>query len=354
MDLEVKMPDLSTTGGDVIVTKWLVNTGESVERGQPLFEVETDKATMEVEAIAAGVLKQQCAVEGASITVGETVAVLEVSRPNSVVSQQRTEKNPAEPTSSTSVLSTQAEISSVIKQQPAQRRGGMFQRNKEAAQSRAAKTEHNPLSESQLAVGRRMQASKQTIPHFYLQTSVNAEPMITRRSSAEPTPPAWDAFFVCAVAKALQKFPQFTCRILGSDFRCEPCDTVGVAVDIDNELHVVPIVEASTKTPEEVSSTIRHLVQELRDSGAPAKLQPADITVTNLGMMQVETFSPIINPPEAAILGIGRITPQAIVVGGAIVVEHRVSVTLSVDHRVANGKSAAQFLGSIIDELESV
>jgi pyruvate dehydrogenase E2 component (dihydrolipoamide acetyltransferase) len=132
-------------------------------------------------------------------------------------------------------------------------------------------------------------------------------------------------------------------------------DAVGVAVDHNGELYVIALTSPATKSPEQISDEIRATVDRLR-AGEPdaRRLHPAAMTVTNLGAANVETFTAIVNPPEAAILAIGKVAPAAVVQDGKVVPQHRVSLTLSVDHRVVNGKYAAEFLGAIVQELETL
>ena len=131
---------------------------------------------------------------------------------------------------------------------------------------------------------------------------------------------------------------------------------LGVAVDVENELYVVPIDTPTEKTVVGISQEIRDYVQRLRDGDAEVRMiKPALITISNLGVANVESFIPIINPPEAAILGIGKVSPTPVAQDdGRIGIENRCTLTLSVDHRVTSGKYASGFLAAIVKELESV
>jgi pyruvate dehydrogenase E2 component (dihydrolipoamide acetyltransferase) len=232
---------------------------------------------------------------------------------------------------------------------------GMFARNRAAAASPLSPA-GVPLTLPQRVAAKRLQESKQTIPHFYLQTSVNAAAMIARREEAKPVVKlAWDAFFVLAVAKAIARFERFRCRLDGERFLPAETDAVGVAVDVEGELYVIPIASPAAKTVEQISDEIRQTVQRLRDGDSEARrIRPALMTVTNLGVCNVESFIPIINPPEPAILGVGRVVPTPVARDdGRISVEHRCTLTLCVDHRVVNGRCAGDFLTAIVNELES-
>ena len=164
----------------------------------------------------------------------------------------------------------------------------------------------------------------------------------------------WDAFFVRAVAQAMGRFDRFARRFERDSLVPAESDAIGVAVDLDHDLFVIPIHGGSEKTVEQISEEIRAAVVRLRSGDQDARrIRPARMTVANLGSCNVERFVPIINPPEAAILGVGRVmlTP-AVLDDGQVAAQHRCTVTLCVDHRVAGGKYAAEFLGAIVEELE--
>jgi pyruvate dehydrogenase E2 component (dihydrolipoamide acetyltransferase) len=211
------------------------------------------------------------------------------------------------------------------------------------------------LSLAARTAARRLQESKQTVPHFYLQTSANAEALLARRAAALPLKLAWDAFFVWAVNRALKAFPKLACRFENEQLLPQESDSIGVAVDLDGDLYVVAVAAAAGQTLEQISAALRTAVESLRrnDSGARCRTRNV-MTITNLGMTGVEAFAAIINPPEAAILAIGKVAPVVVAVDGRPVVQNRVTLTLSVDHRVASGKYAAEFLQHLVAELEAV
>jgi pyruvate dehydrogenase E2 component (dihydrolipoamide acetyltransferase) len=342
MELPMKMPDLATTDSAIKLIRWLVEPGQPVKRGQPLLEIETDKATSEVESIATGILKELRARPDDMVSVGQVIAVFEVA--------------------GASPDSTQVQVPSTAPNQPVPasapapvRSSGLFARNRAAASERViAKSAVAALSSNQRTVGRRMQASKQIIPHYYLQASANAEPMIARRKTAAPKKLVWDAFFVSAVSNALVKYDRMCRRFENDELVISETDAVGVAVDVQDDLYVLAITGPRNKSPEQISDEIRAGVERLKQGDLEARaIRPTNITITNLGASIVESFAAIINPPEAAILAIGRIAPAAVVQEGQVVVQNRVSLTLSVDHRIVNGKYAADFLNAIVREVEA-
>ncbi|MDB6093080.1 MAG: pdhC 1 [Verrucomicrobia bacterium] len=340
MEIEFKMPDLATTDSEIKVIRWLVAPGEAIKRGQALLEVETDKAMMEVESIATGTLKAASVKVGDGIVAGQLIAVIES---DAIAAKPATPPAPAAPGPASAPTHLPA--------------GGMFAKNR-AASAKAA-VESGPaklaLTATQRTVGRRLQESKQNAPHFYLQASANAEPMLRARTAAAPAKIAWDAFFAQAVGRALKKFNRMACRFEADHLVPATTADVGVAVDHEGELYVVALADPSAKSAAEISQELRGKVERLRAGDPEArKLRSAAMTVTNLGATRVEAFTAIISPPEAAILAIGRVAPTAIVEAGGIVAQNRVTLTLSADHRVVNGKYAADFLTEIIRELESL
>jgi pyruvate dehydrogenase E2 component (dihydrolipoamide acetyltransferase) len=351
MRFEMKMPDLSTNESDVRIVRWLVEPGQPIERGRPLLEVETDKATMEVESPVSGVLQEVRSPVDDAVAVGQVIAVLEVEgtapATTSVASLAESRAAPSVAATPVTAKTPVPAAGSAV---------GMFARNRAAAAAPTATSAVGiPLSVAQRVAAKRLQESKQTIPHFYLQTSVNAAAIVARRQAAEPAKLAWDAFLVRAVAKALGRFDRFRCRLDGERLITADNDAIGVATDHAGELYVIPIAGAAAKSVEQISAEIRGNVERLRGGDAEMrKIRPAVMTVTNLGVCNVESFVPIINPPEAAILGVGKVLPQPVVqADGRIGVEPRCTLTLSVDHRIVSGRYAGDFLGTIVKELES-
>jgi pyruvate dehydrogenase E2 component (dihydrolipoamide acetyltransferase) len=148
----------------------------------------------------------------------------------------------------------------------------------------------------------------------------------------------------------------FRCRFDGQRLSPAATDAIGVAIDYNGELYVIPIASPAGKTVEQISGEIRHGAQRIAAGDPEARrIRPALVTISNLGVANVEGFIPIINPPEPAILGVGRVMAVPVVRDdGQIAVEPRVTLTLSVDHRVASGRYAGDFLGAIVKELESI
>lgn len=337
-EIEIKMPDLSTTDSEVTLLRWLIEVGERVGLGQALFEIETDKATMEVESVAAGVLKAIHVQPGERVAVGQLIAQILSDQPSqSQVYREAEAKAPAPP------VTVQAPRASSAK-------ASLFARNKSARQTDSLQS--IPLSPVQRETARRLQKSKLEVPHFYLSRSASAEAMLARKGQSNIL---WDAFFVQAVAKAAGSFERMRYRFDEDKLSRIPGDAIGVAVDIGDELFVVPVEHPLGQSLEQISERIASHTQRIRQGDAAAKRMGSTyLTISNLGGSGVESFTAILNPPETTILAIGSIAAVPHVRDGQLVVEHRVNLTLSVDHRAHSGKYAAAFLGRIVDELEAI
>jgi len=346
MEVELKMPDLSTTGSEVTLLNWHVSVGEDIKRGQPLVEIETDKATMDVEATATGKVIRLCAEPGTEVGVGEVIAVIE--KAGSPAGVQSTAPTPD--ASATAAPSGQSPASPARKAKP----GSLFAKKKKPGQDAHSPSKTISLDPAMAIVGKRLQQSKQTIPHFYLQTSANADPISARREASDKKL-AWDAFIVQAVGKALQDFDGMCCQFKGDDLVQIEDRSVGVAVSLDQALYVLPVSDPANRSLEEISEDICAKVEKLRSGDKDIrKLKPACLTVSNLGVANVEAFMAIINPPESSILAVGKIEPKPVVADTQIVIQKRVTLVLSVDHRLVNGRYAADFLSKIVLELENI
>lgn len=348
MNVEMRMPDLATTGSPIKVLRWLIEAGRPVRRGDPLLEVETDKAVVQVESVITGRLTALLAREGDEIEAGTAIAAFETDQ-TPVAAETRTER--AGPT--TVAKSASRQVASDGRNHSTSGRRSFFARNAEARAQRGRRRTF-PLSVPQRVLAKRMEESKRTIPHFYLQTSACAEAMVARREAAGDPPIAWDAFFVHAAGKALRRFERLACRFEEDHLVSRDSDAVGLAVDLDGDLFTLAIEHPGDKLVEDVSREIAQGVERLRSGDPQARMaHPTTFTVSNLGGSGVESFAAVINPPESAILAVGKVMPVVAAVDGMIAIRRRVNLTLSVDHRVASGKYAAGFLAAVVRELES-
>jgi pyruvate dehydrogenase E2 component (dihydrolipoamide acetyltransferase) len=342
MVVPMRLPDLATNDDSVTVVRWLVAVGGRVRRGEPIAEVETDKAVMTLESAVTGTVRALAVAPGGRAAIGEVVAVFDV------------EEGAPAPAGPVAAPAAAREVARETRpgQAPVRPRVSFFERNRRARG--ASSPEVVPLSVARRTLARKMRESKQTVPHFYLQASADAGPMGARRAATEGRKPAWDAFFVHAAGKALRRFDRMCYRFEDDQLVCQRVDAVAVAVDLDGELFAVAIDRPADRPPEAISEEIRASVEQLRGGDPRARtVRRADLTVSNLGATGVEAFAAVITPPESAALAVGAVRPVVVARDGRPVVEDRVALTLSVDHRVVNGKYAAGFLAAIVEEIEA-
>ena len=334
MRFEMKMPDLLTTDSEVRIVRWLVEPGNRIARPAPVGDRNR-------QGNDGGRVGRNGGAAGSAIAGRRSGRRRAGNR--RVGSRRRCRRprksRPREPANRPACLLRNRAATACAGETPApQAAAGV------------------PLSASQRVAAKRLAESKQTIPHFYLQTSANAAAMVARRKAAAPVKLAWDAFVVSAVARAIGRFDRFRCRLNGERLVPVESAAIGVAVDDGNELFVIRVDSPAAKTVEQISDDICRGAEGVRNGDPESRrIRPALLTVTNLGVCPIESFIPIINPPEAAVLGVGRVMPVPVARDdGQIVVQHRCTLTLSVDHRIVSGRYAGDFLAAIVRELESI
>ncbi len=391
----VIMPKLGFDMAEGILVRWVVAEGQEIEKGQVLAEIETDKATVEVEASVAGTVRKHIVDEGKSVPVGEVIAVIggadeDIDLESLVTFQAEEEPGmEAQPAEAVAVETSAAPTTSAdsgypdgVKATPVARRmaeqrglaintisgsgpgGRVVKRDVEAAlsvQPGAASTSQIvegeripdqiiPLTKLRSAIGRRMTQAKQELPHFYVTTEVDADPMLTMRSQINPALPEGEKltvndFIVKAAALALRQFPNLNASLEGDIIHRHGMINVGIAVAVDDGLLTVVTRDTDLKPLRQLSIETKEMVDRTRSGKVrPDDIEGSTFTVSNLGMFDVDHFIAIINPPEAAILAIGSVNDVPVVKNGQIVPGKRLKVTLSADHRITDGAEAAQWL----------
>jgi len=382
------------------VVKWLKREGDRVAKGEPLFEVETEKATVEVEAPASGILGKILAGDGTVLPVGGLVAVL--SEPGEAVPTVAVPAAMPTPPAPSPVIQpvlergTPAVEGEEAKVSPAARRlarelgvdllkvtgsgpDGRIVREDvlrvAESQKAAPKTELAPpqasptprgnvipLTGMRKVIADRMSYSARTAPRVTIFMEVDMSEVVRVRERLLPEIEkaakvrlTYTEMLVKAVAKALESHPIVNSIIAGEEIRLMDEINIGVAVAVEEGL-VVPVVhEANKKSLAEIAVGVERVVEKARkrEKLLPEEVQGSTFTITNTGLFGVDFSTPIINPPESAILGFGRIVEKPVVVGGQIVVRPMGHLSLSFDHRVMDGTPAAQFLADVKRILEN-
>ena len=383
---EIKMPNLGTTVDEMKIVKWLKNEGDSVERGEPIFEVETDKAIMEVESYLAGYLKKIVAGPGEAVTTGSIVAYIgdktdkfEGIFPSEPVKAEDKVRKPVEATREIS----EARVSLMIKKL-AEKRGiditkikgsspnGLILKEDIISADISTHTEADegklvedarqdlpevvPFSRVGTAIAKAMTRSKTTIPHVYLVIDVDASAM-KELYVLSGKKYSYNAMIVYSVAKCLKAFPYLAARYDEKGRIMAKEISIGFAVAKGDDL-LVPVVKGITDRGNELAR-IEQDMQQLIKKVETGELKQKDIsggvfTVSNLGSYGVRSFTAVINPPEAAILAVGAIQDRVMAKGGGVFVSPMMTLTLSVDHRIVNGVYAAAFLKELKENIEKV
>jgi pyruvate dehydrogenase E2 component (dihydrolipoamide acetyltransferase) len=424
----VFLPQLGQTMEEGTIEKWHKREGERVRKGEVLYELTTDKATLEVEAFADGILKKIVADEGQTVPVDELIAVigdegdqvpadlavLAGNRPaaeaprqtaraagepaprgtGETIASPRARKVAAEKRVSLTALRGSGPGGRIIERdvlehvkdlegirftpaaaalaceqgvnliEVAAGVGGRRVRkgDVEAAAPSGSGSgagpglvgERIPLSPMRRTIARRMAASKQTIPHFYLVGEVEMRAALGfLAQSAAAARPTVTGLLVKAVALALKEHPRVGGRLEGDALVLSRQCNVGVAVAVEDGVFVPVIRGADTKALSEISSELRSLAEAARAGKLiPEQYEGGSITVSNLGMYGVDYFLPIIHPPESAIVGAGMIRDQVVAREGGMRVVPVMTLSISADHRAVTGVEVARFFQSLKGLLE--
>jgi pyruvate dehydrogenase E2 component (dihydrolipoamide acetyltransferase) len=362
MATAIKIPDIGTTVDQVKLVKWLKQEGDAVRRGEALCEVETDKAVSELESIADGTLLKRLAAEGEEVAQDAVIAY--VGQPGEAAPgparaeeagkpvAQEARKLARSPDSAPGVppmIRKLAEregvdLAAVSGTGP----GGRITREDVMNAKQAGVSGGESLSANQVVVARRVLRSQQQIPPIALQARFDMRAVIALRNGMfkkSGTKVCFDAFFIKAAATAMRDFPHFRSRLEGEQALPSDDVHVGVAVGIEHDLYIPVIHSADRKDLHAIDAEVRALSDKAgRGACAAEEMIGATLTVSNLGMFPVLAFDAIIPPDQTAILTVGTTEDTAVVKDGKVAVTPTAIVTLSVNHRLVNGREAAEFL----------
>jgi len=355
----VKMPQLGEFMKEGTIGAWLKREGDEVKEGDPLFELETEKFVEVIKARSSGILRKILVPEGATVPVGEKLAI--IAKPGEEITEvpierkeRPIEKVRASPRAKKLAEEYGIDLSLITGTGP----GGLIV---EKDVKRLIKGEYPkikeviPLTEIKKTMSKRMIQSVQTAAHCTITMDADMSNCIRLREElTSKTKVSYTSMFVKAAAKALEEYPIINSTVEGDKIKIFDDINIGVAVDTERGL-VVPVVRsANKKSLEEISHEIDELAKNAR-KGMPSRkeLTGGTFTITNLGMFGVEIFTPIINPPQNAILGVGKITEKPKVINGKLEIRPIVYLSLSFDHRVIEGALAARFLQELKKNLEN-
>lgn len=400
----IRMPKMSDTMTEGVIVSWLKQVGDDIKPGDILAEVETDKATMELENYVKGTLLHIGIPAGGSVPVDALIAIVGqkgedisallngASAPTAAPAKaEETKVETAAPTAPAPAPVANTSNDSRVKASPLAKKiadekgidlnsvsgsgdGGRIVKRDVETFTPAAKTagapsitlptvvgqesfEEVPVSQMRKVIARRLGESKHTAPHFYLTMSINMDKAIEARKAMlefSPVKISVNDIIIKAVAAALRKNPAANSSWLGDKIRYNHHINIGVAVAIEDGL-IVPVVKfADSKSLSHISAEVK----ELADKAKNKKLQPNEFegntfTISNLGMFGIDEFTAIINPPDACILAVGAAKETVVVENGQMKVANVMKVTLSCDHRVVDGAVGSAFLKTLKELLEN-
>lgn len=403
----IEMPTLSPTMKKGTVIKWYKKEGDYVEKGETLFEIETDKANVEVDCLVSGFLRIIVVEAGIEVPINSPIAVIASTLDEEIPSEferavaKSTATHEKELVSTDTALSTST-ISDVLERKkvrisPLAKRiaeehsidieslkgsgpGGRIIREDvdkailEGSKGVKLRPEARQISEIQRipetyqemelskmrkVIAHRLSESKRTAPHFYIDLTVDTNGINQVKNNFDKKSEQLDGkitfndIIIKLVSQALKEFPMVNASFAGDSIILHKGINIGVAVAVDEGLIVPVLKHVDQKTISQISKKMRELSEKARNKKLlPDEYSGGTFTITNLGMYGVETFHAIINPPESAILAIGAIEKEPIVIDGAVTVRPCMKLSLSVDHRVVDGVLAARFLGRVKELVE--
>jgi pyruvate dehydrogenase E2 component (dihydrolipoamide acetyltransferase) len=390
---ELTMPKLSDSMADAVIIKWLKASGEEFRRGEPLLEVETDKATVVYEAETDGTLEAILVPEGGTASVGQAIATLaggttaKSVEAAATTSAAATVEAPApsvapvtnggaatgtRPNASPVARRTALELGLSLHDVAGSGPGGRITGDdvRRAAPSvprapapsapagdRGEVTVVEPTP-TQGTIARRMAESATTIPVFTVSADADVSQIVAQRRNAHgdgaAVAPSLNDFIVKAAALAVGDFPRFNASWQDGRIELYSRVNVGIAVATDDALLVPVIADAPSHTLGEIAAETRRLAEAARQRTLrPEDLQGGTFTVSNLGMFGVRSFTAIVDPPQAAILAVGSSRREAVEEGsGGVAFRDVMTLTLSCDHRVVYGADGARFLSRLCELLE--
>jgi pyruvate dehydrogenase E2 component (dihydrolipoamide acetyltransferase) len=348
MAQEVRLPKFGDTMDEGTIVDCKVNIGDHVKSGDVLFEVETDKATLEIESPADGFVKQIMAEVGGSYRIETPLLILgdKDERISDEFMRSLKASTPATPTIAKSRPAKREKISDLPMPIP------VLPQDLKLGQT-------IPVSKLQKITAQKMLRSKQEMPCFYLNSRADVTDLVayrTKFNQAGKEEASYNDFIIKAIAIGLEKFPIMTGQIDGDDIKLAKSIGVGLAISTPEGL-IAPIVkDPDKKTVAEIARYSRQLIERTKNNQLTLDdLEGGCITISNLGAYGVDSFIPIVVPGQCSILGIGKITDACIPAGDTpdtLGVRKMMNMTLSVDHKVANGGYAAQFLDFVKKTLE--
>jgi pyruvate dehydrogenase E2 component (dihydrolipoamide acetyltransferase) len=408
----ITMPKLGFDMQEGTLIRWVKNEGENINKGDVLAEIETDKATVEVESSASGIVRKLLVDQGAIVPIGAPIAVVGTQDEKiEIPSGDKPAPTPVKPEAKPAITAPAQSVqksapvtgpvpavavpgprTGEVKASPLARRiardanvdltgipgsgpgGRVVRKDIETALAGGQASgvsgrrftavvshddETTALTKLRQAIARRMTESKTTIPHFYVSHEYIMDAVLALRKQINEFLPenekiSVNDFIVKAVALALREFPNLNASFAGDKVVRHGAVNVGVAVAVDNGLLTVVSKDADQTPLQQIAVNLKRMAAGAREGKVKTEdIEGSTFSISNLGMYDVENFIAILNPPEAAILAVGSARNVPVVTeDGEIKAGSRMKATISVDHRVSDGAEAARFMQALAKYLE--
>lgn len=412
----VTMPKLGFDMAEGTLLRWVKKEGDKVEKGELLAEIETDKATVEVESQYSGVVLKHLVTEGTPVPVNNPIAAVgaEGETYEAAAAQAaakpadkpaKAEEKPAKqepaaksatpaPAKAEQPADGDGRLPDGVRASPLARKiahergvnlkslrgsgplGRITKRDVEGAKAGgsglvfpglqmadlgpAPADKRVPLSRLRAAIGRRMVQSRQEVPHFYVTHEYDVDRLLDARAQANAALEgsgeklSVNDFIIKAAALTLRQYPNLNAKLDGDAIVQLGQVNIGVAVAVEGGLLVVVCRDADRKPLRQISQEVREMAGRVREGKvSPDDIEGSTFSISNLGMYDVHSFTAIVNPPEAAILAVGAAQEVPVVKNGQIAVGNRMRVTISIDHRVSDGAEGAQYLQALAAYIEN-
>ncbi|MDP1767368.1 MAG: dihydrolipoamide acetyltransferase family protein [Nitrospirota bacterium] len=385
MASRVVMPKLTDTMEEGVLIEWKKREGDAVQAGEALAEIETDKAIMDLEAFASGILRKILVQNGQTVESGTLLGVIgeadeditEALSDKAMAAPSIEAKAPTAPTASPGKRPATPEGARIIaspraKVMAAERGidlstvtgtgpGGRIVEDDvvkvpDSVASAMPPGTDQPLTQMRKAIARATVQSKAPVPHFYLTREIDmaaAEQFRQQFKKDRQAHPSITDLLIKAVALALRKHPELNASYVGEAIRRYERVDIGVAVGLEDGL-ITPVVrDCGAKTLDAISAESRALIERAKQKRLqPQEYSGATFSISNLGMFGVDNFLAVLIPPQAASLAVGAVRDVPVVVAGVVKAGRRMQVTLSCDHRAIDGVKGAEFLKELKRILE--
>ena len=380
MASRVVMPKLTDTMEEGVLLAWKKREGDLVQAGEALAEIETDKAIMDLEAFASGILRKILVQDGATVMSGTLIGVIggadeditsaltdtitaapsvgvgtRTSAPSAAVSAPASPTSPegirflASPRAKVLAAERGIDLSTITGTGP----GGRIV-EEDVVSAKVPPTQllqagtDQPLSQMRKAIARATTQSKAPVPHFYLTSEIDMEQAERFRDQFKhnrTTHPSVTDLLIKAAAIALTLHPGINVSFTGDAIRRHPRIDIGIAVGIDDGLITPVIRDCGAKSLDDIATESRTLIDRAREKRLqPQEYTDATFSISNLGMFDVENFIAVLIPPQAASIAVGAIRDAPVAKDGTVKAGRRMKVTLSCDHRALDGVQGAGFL----------